>query len=440
MSSALALHPFVSKALISGPALVLGLALIIFVHELGHFLVAKAFGVRVVTFSLGFGKRLWGFRRGDTDYRISLVPLGGYVRMGGEMLDERTGDPREFLSKPRWQRVLIYLAGPLANIVLAVVLIAGLFVVGTPTDRNPPVIGTVEEGSPAAAAGLRTGDRILALGSEEITLWRDVDFAVATSPGRPLAVRYARDGEERTTTLVPEEVPRDGYGIAGFHPRLSPRITDLVADSRAAAAGLERGDVIAAVDGQPVHDVQEFIDYVGARPETQVAIAIRRDDRPLTLAVVPADVEGVGRIGVYVGYYQRLPVGAALVESVRFNADIIVKTVQVLGKLFSREIAPQSAVAGPVGIADSLGRAAEQGLLPLLFTIAILSTSIAFVNLLPIPMLDGGHITILAIESVLRSDLSLTVKERVAQVGFTMLMMLMAAALFFDLTRYLPGS
>ncbi|MGH9360480.1 MAG: M50 family metallopeptidase, partial [Thermoanaerobaculia bacterium] len=214
-------------------AFAVALGLIIFVHEAGHLLVAKLFGVRVLTFSLGFGKRLWGFRRGETDYRISAVPLGGYVKLGGENPDERSGDPREFLSKPRWQRVLVYLAGPTMNIVLAILLFAGLFMVGMEVPHLPdlpPVIGGVQEGSSAARAGLQPNDRVLAVDGKRAESWLDVATGLAYSPDRPVRLRVQRGDRTFTVVVTPKGDPREGIGVdfAGLFPVVRPRITEIV--------------------------------------------------------------------------------------------------------------------------------------------------------------------------------------------------------------------
>ena len=211
-------------------AFVFALGVIIFVHEAGHLIVAKLFGTRVLTFSLGFGKRLFGFEHGETEYRVSLVPLGGYVRLGGENPDEITDDPREFLNKPRWQRVLVYLAGPAMNIILSVVLIAGLFMVGieVPMLQNlDPIVGFVEESSPAADAGLLAGDRIVAIDNDAVENWEEVQFALMTSPDRPLLLSVDRDGERFEASVTPRRVEKYEYGDAGLLPQYLPRITQV---------------------------------------------------------------------------------------------------------------------------------------------------------------------------------------------------------------------
>src|SRR5947199_225495 len=330
------------------------LGVIIVVHEAGHLLVAKAFGVRVMTFSLGFGKRLWGFRRGETDYRVSAVPLGGYVRLGGESPEDvDPSDPREFLNKPRWQRVLVYLAGPAANIVLAILVFAVLFMVGIEVmsfPDLPPVIGGVE--------------------------------------------------------------------APGFRP----------------------GDEIRAVDGRPVIDSQAFVDAISPRAGQRVEVEVLRDGLPKTLSVVPRNDNGNGRIGVAIGFYQRFGPSRAFIEGARYSAQTVEQIFEILGKIFTRQLSAKGALAGPIEIAKQSGEAARIGFKYLLQLMGFISISIAVMNLMPIPILDGGQIFILMVEGVIRRDLSLRLKEVISQVGFVMILLLMFVVIYFDVMKNLPAS
>ncbi len=437
--------------LTSVPAFLFALGAIVFVHELGHHLVAKLFGVRVLVFSLGFGKRLWGFERRGTDYRLSLVPLGGYVRMGGELPEERTGDASDLLSKPRWQRILVYLAGPAMNVVLSVALIAGVFMAGIEMQALqdiPSVIGVVEEGSAGEAAGLQPGDVIVRIDGQAVDKWKDVAFVFATSPERPVVLELMRDGGAVRAVVTPSTVPRYEFGDAGIYPKLLLRLSRILPDTPAQRAGFKSGDEVRRVDGRVMSDVEEFITYVQAHADTEIQLEVlRRETSPwkgaqeqrITLPVIPEDASGKGRIGVEIGSYRRLSMGEAVVESVKYNIEIIDKSIQLLGMLLTNDIAPKSALSGPIEIAAWSGRAAQRGFKDLLYTIGFLSISIGFMNLLPIPVLDGGHISILVVESLMRRDLSLGIKERITQLGFMMLMTLMAVVIFFDLSKNLPS-
>ena len=422
-------------------AFIFALGVIIFFHELGHLLAAKAFNVRVLTFSLGFGKRLFGFKRGETDYRVALFPLGGYVQLGGEEPTEVSDDPREFANKPRWQRVVVYLAGPVMNAFLSVLLIAVVFMMGmeaAAVREVPPVVGAVADESPAAAAGLEPGDRIERVDGQPVSRWDDVHFALLTSPGRAVELTVNRAGKRFEATVVPDVVPRYEFGDAGVLPQLLPRIAQVLEDSPAAAAGFVMGDQVRSVDGRSVSSSQDFIAQIESRPEQSAIVEVMRDGRLETLTVTPRSEAGVGKIGVVIGYYQRFGPIEALGASVRYNIDIVRQTFAALGKIISGRLAAKSALSGPIEIAALSGQAARSGFKVLLQLMGIISISIGILNLLPIPILDGGQITILLFEGLRRRDLSIKVKQRIQNVGFALVVLLMVMVLYFDLVKNLP--
>jgi regulator of sigma E protease len=428
--------------LISIPAFLFAFGMIVFVHESGHFLAARLFGVQVKVFSLGFGKALLRWQRGGTDYRIAVVPLGGYVRMAGEHPEERSGNPSDFLSKPRWQRIVVYLAGPFMNLVLAVVLIAMVFMQGIEMqaiEEIPAVVGVVEEGSPSAEAGLLPGDLILRANGDDINLWKDLSFVIATSPERPVALTVSREGAIFDLEVTPLKVPRDGYGDAGIFPQIRLRFSQVFPDSPAEEAGFLPGDVVYRVDGREVTGFMDFINYVKERSDQPIVLTVLREGEEWEASVAPKERDGQVLIGVQLVSYRKLSLVEALVASVRFNFDIIDKNIEILGKLFSNEIAAKSALSGPIEIAAWAGQAAQRGMKYLIYMTGFLSISIGFMNLLPIPVLDGGHIAILLVECGLRRDLSLTTKERLVQFGFVVLMTLMAMVIVFDLSKNLPS-
>jgi regulator of sigma E protease len=418
---------------------VFALGVIIVVHEAGHLLVAKAFGVRVLTFSVGFGKKLWGFQRGETEYRVSAVPLGGYVRLGGENLEDSTGDPREFLSKPRWQRVLVYLAGPAMNVILALGLFTGLFMVGIEVPNlpdMPPLIGGVEAGSSAAQAGLQRGDRIVAVNGKAVDNWQEVLMDLLSSPQRPVRLSVARGRQTFTAAVTPQLIPKYETGdSAGIYPSIRPQVTQVYDDSPAAKAGLRPGDEIRKVDGRPVADNRDFVAYIEKHAGVPVKIEVVRDGAPQELTVVPRADGGVGRIGVGIGFFQRYGPLRALKESARYNIQIVGDTFQIVGKIFSHQMSAKGALAGPIEIARQTGAAARRGFKDLLQLMGFISISIAIMNLMPIPILDGGQIFILLIEEVIRRDLSLRLKEVISQVGLVMILLLMGVVLYFDFLK-----
>lgn len=425
-------------------AFAFALGVIIVVHEAGHLMVAKAFGVRVLTFSVGFGKRIWAFRRGETEYRLSAIPLGGYVRLSGENPDEISNDPREFLNKPRWQRILVYLAGPAMNVLLAIVLFAALFMVGIEVMNlpdAPPLIGGVEEGSSAAQAGLKRGDLILAVKGEPVDDWQDVGLALMGSPETAVPLTVRRDGQTVQASVTPRRVPKYDMGdFAGLLPSLRPQIIQVIAGQPAEAAGFRPGDEVRAVDGRPVMDSQAFVDAIAKRPGQRTEVQVVRDGKPLVLAVTPRNQGGEGKIGVQIGFYQRYGPARAFVESVRYNIQTVRDTFKILGKIFTRELSPKGALAGPIEIAAQSGAAARNGFKYLLHLMGFISISIAIMNLMPIPILDGGQIFILMVEGVIRRDLSLRLKEIISQVGFVMILLLMFVVIWFDLVKNLPAT
>ena len=420
-------------------AFVFALGVIIVVHEAGHLMVAKAFGVRVLTFSVGFGRRLWGFRRGETEYRVSAIPLGGYVRLGGENPDEVTDDPREFLNKPRWQRVLVYLAGPAMNVVLAILLFAALFMVGIEVMNlpdMPPIIGGVEEGSSAAKAGIQRGDLILRIREEPVDNWQDVMLALMGSPEQPLPLTMRRGHQTFQTQVTPSRIPRYDTGdLAGLLPSVRPQIVKVLEGEPAEAAGFQPGDEIRAVDGRPVMDNQAFVDAISPRAGQPVRVDLVREGKPLSLTVVPRKEGSSGRIGVQIGFFQRYGPARAFVESVRYSVQMVEDTFTILGKIFTRELSARGALAGPIEIAAQSGAAARLGFKYLIHLMGFISVSIAFMN----PILDGGQIFILMVESVIRRDLSLRLKEIISQVGFVMILLLMFVVIWFDLVKNLPA-
>lgn len=420
-------------------AFTFALGIIIFVHEAGHLLVAKAFDTKVLAFSLGFGRRLFGFRRGETDYRVSLLPLGGYVKLGGEDPSEVSSDPREFLNKPRWQRFLIYLAGPVMNVLLAILLIAIVFMVGIEIpdlQRIPPVIGIVEPGSSAALAGLLPGDRLSKVNGKPVSRWQDAVFEMMTSAGRPVRLEVDRAGTTVLAEVVPGRLEEFDIGdSAGLFPKVLPRVTQVVPGSPAQSAGFQIGDELRAVEGRSIAGSAEFVEAIEARPLMPTKVEVLRGERLMTLDVVPGDQAGKGKIGVAVGIFQRYGPGRALVESVRYNWNVVNQTFSVLGKIFTRQLSAKSALSGPLEIAQLSGAAARSGFKNLLYLMGFLSISVAVLNLLPIPVLDGGQMAVLAVEGGLRRDLPLSWKERLQQAGFFVLVAIMLTVLYFDIGK-----
>ncbi len=425
-------------------ALLVVIGVIIFVHELGHFVAARLFRIRVRVFSIGFGARLWGFERGGTEYRVAMVPLGGYVAFSGIDPSNPTGDAGDFLTKPRWQRMVVLLAGPAANVVLSIVLIAAVLVAGTELagPRNLSTeIGAVAADSAAAEAGLQPGDTIVRLDGEDVSEWREVANIVLTSPERRLAVDFERAGSTLSTVLVPRRIPRHELGDGGLYASLLPRVREVFEGTPAEQAGIRYGDTLYSVNGHPIADADDFRRLVEPSAGEEVSIEIGRGDERLVFRLVPAAEGGVGRAGILISHfsYQRTGPARALVESARINWETTNEIFGFLGRLVERRVSPQSALSGPIEIARISGQAARRSFNDLVFLTALISLNICILNLLPIPLLDGGQLVILLFESVLRRDLSVRVKNLVTQFGLVVIVGIMMFALYSDLVKNLPG-
>ncbi len=411
---------------------------IVFMHEAGHYLAAKACGVRVLTFSVGFGRRIWSMRRGDTDYRVSLIPLGGYVSFAGQDPTEPSNDPGDYLNHPRWQRILILAAGPFANVVLALLLVTIVYSTGftavDPKDMEA-VVGAVEAGSAGEEAGLMAGDRVVSIGSSQVHNWSDVSFATLTAPERDLEVEFIRDREPRRTVLRPAMVLPDEIGEAGLYPLVL--VGEVSPGSAAEEAGVLAGDAILEIGDRPVRGFGDLVDVVSESRGEPLSLTLLREGVELRAEVVPQEVEGRMMIGV--GQPLRsFTVWEAARESVRFNVDLSQQMFMLLGKLVQREVSLRSSIGGPIQIAEVSGQAARRGFRELLLFMAFISLNLCILNMLPIPVLDGGQITVLLVEGTMRRDLSLRLKERITQVGLVVIVMLMAMAIYFDLSKSLP--
>jgi regulator of sigma E protease len=436
------------------------IGILILIHELGHFIVARWCGVGVERFSIGFGPVLVRWRGKETEYCLSAVPMGGYVKMVGEENPLEGGggpvfDPgKAFAMKPLWARFLIVFAGPGMNFVLAAVIFAIVFAtVGRPV--WPALIGRVAEGGPAAAAGLKTGDVVTAVDGRPVSHWEDLERAIAGSEGRALTLAVRRDGRAATATVTPRRTvvrdpifrePRDAWEL-GAGSQLTPQIGSVNPGSPADKAGLRAGDLVLGVAGQPVFSPDELMQSIQKRAGQTFDLAIERDGAPRTLAVTATAVkekgptgqeQEIGRIGVgivtrVVRYEAYSPVVAVWYGWVR-TWDMTVLTAKGLWKIVSRQI-DSSNIGGPIQIAAEAGRQAKEGAASLALFTAIISVNLALLNLLPVPMLDGGHLFFFVIEAVLGRPLSLKKREAAQQLGFVLLMLLMVFALYNDLVR-----
>jgi regulator of sigma E protease len=427
------------------------LGFMILIHEFGHYAAAKLLGVRVEVFSIGFGKRLLGFRKGDTDYRISAIPLGGYVKMTGENpMDERTGDPAEFLSHPRWHRFIIAIAGPAMNILLAIGLLTGVYMVRYEYPAfldKPAVIAWIKPDSAAAEAGLKPGDRIVHIDDTENPTWEQVYFKVVLSPNQPLNVTIQRGTDTLRKVVTPKPVTVSEVGSAGWYADESVVVGNMEPNMPAAKAGIQEGDKVIALDGKPLPSIEAMIESLQQTKDKPIHLTVVRNGQTLNFTVTPvlADTESAEkryRIGFQNTAEMKvssLPFTQALSRSLDDNKKGSMLILELVQKLVQHKVSIRT-ISGPIGIAQDAGEAAQQkGWTPLLALTSAISLNLGIFNLLPIPILDGGVIMLLFVESIMRRDISLQIKERIYQAAFVFLVLFAVMVIYNDLVKTLPG-
>jgi regulator of sigma E protease len=432
----------------------------VLVHEFGHFAVAKLCGVRVEVFSLGFGTRLFGVKYGDTDYRISALPLGGYVKMSGETPgSETTGDPGEFSAHPRWQRVLIAVAGPVANFILAFVLMAGLYTMHNEVEQYlaaPAVLDVVPPNSPAGRAGLESGDHMLRFDNERNPTWEKViDRALLdVNSTVPITVERVVNGQTKqfsTELLLADASHGQDFDIEalGLLPKEQDGplgVADVMPGDPAAKAGLNSGDGLVAVNGQMVHSVAAVIAVLNEAANKPANLLIDRNGQRFSVTVQPIwkDYATGQASGYALGFVpapppftvEQLPLSKAIQRSITYNLHYSGLILDILHRMFTRHGAVMQQLSGPIGMARMTGEAAEMhGWQPIIGLTALISLNLGIMNLLPIPILDGGMILLLCIEGLLRRDLKQEFKERVYQVAFVMLILFFAIIMVNDVSK-----
>ncbi len=437
---------------------ILVLGIIIFVHEFGHFITAKAFGMRVFIFSFGFGKRLIGFKRGDTDYRLSLIPLGGYVKLEGEPEDHLSedvsalGDGKDFTARPRWQKFLVYLAGPLMNAVLTIAVFTGLFRAGSgevdATYMSAPVIGAVEADSPAARAGVQPGDEIVSVDGKRIAAWEDAMLAILIRPDADIQLGVRRNGAEQTlpvrSTARPHAEDTSGKELVG-HIGVTPvLLVKPIPGEPAMEAGVRPGDQLLKVDDRPIGSFADLVEVVSASQGKSLRLQLRRDGQTLEIPVTPRQKAEGPRIGLGPHtIFKQYDLRGAFAEACRTTWLQTKLTLEVVKRLLTARLSPKT-MMGPLGIGKKAGEEAQRGLAAFLQLIAMISLQVGILNLFPLAPLDGGHLAIIGLEGLIRRDLSLDMKARIANAGALVLLGLIVVVLYSDLSKtsalskYLP--
>jgi regulator of sigma E protease len=434
------------SAVIAIVSVTIVLGILIFVHEGGHFVAAKLAGVRVDVFSFGFGPRIFGVKRGDTDYRLSVLPFGGYVRMAGDNpAEERTGADYEFLSKSRWVRMIIAVAGPTMNILLAFVVFWGIFwLVGLPSEnfrRQAPQVAAIPEKG-ADASGIQPGDRILAVNGSKTPTWESVFGKLQeVQPNGPITLTVDRAGTQQTLTAKMPLLPGPLYQVIGFPPN-SAVADEIEIGSPAERVGMKSDDKIVRMNGKPIVTWQQLVEVVQGSDGHPIQFVVQRDGKDLSFEITPVQAMGIeGNMVWQVGIFpkieadfqrqQFIPAGKAAAVQTAFGMRQI---LQVLRGLFTGRVKLRE-LSTVVGIARESGRAAKRGPVDLLSLMAIISLNLGLLNLLPIPILDGGHLLMLSIEGSLRRDLSIAVKERFVQVGLVFLLGIFAFVMYSDIFK-----
>jgi len=434
--------------------LLLVLGFMVLVHEFGHFVVAKWCGVRVETFAIGFGKRLVGFRRGGTDYQINALPLGGYVKMAGEIPGEEVSkDPGELNNHPRWQRMLIALSGPFSNFVLAFVLMAGVYMVHNEVNEyisGAAVTDYISPGSAVAKTGIHSGDTIVRFDNVEDPTWDDVYNHCLLNLNQTVPFSFMEDGKRVDTSFfvaskatTPDEFTPD---TLGFVPRMQPtpvKVSSLMPDSPAMKAGLQPDDQIVSIDGVELHSVYTLLAYMQDRKGAPAAIAVLRKGQTLLMDITPELTDEGGAKVYLLGFHpvpppvkvEKLSLAKSLGKSWNFSVQNSTLIKDVVKGMFEGHVSVRS-LSGPIGIGQVVHEAAEApGWTPLIGTVAMISINLGMVNLLPFPILDGGMIFLLLVEGVFRRDLPMEVKERIYQVAFVCIVLFAAFVIFNDITK-----
>lgn len=438
------------------------LGILIFVHEFGHFLLAKLLGVKVLKFSLGFGPKIIGRKFGDTEYLLSAVPLGGYVKMLGQsdtpQEEEEIPEEEKYRAynyQPVWKRFLIVFSGPFFNLAFAAFIFVLVFLSGVPVPL--PDIGKVEENSPAAAAGLLTGDRVLQIDGREVETWNDISEAINNNHGKKLLFKVKRNNVLIEIQVSPEKkADKNIFGedkeawSVGIEPLVLPVVGEVMKGSRANEAGLLKGDRILEINGAPLKTWQNMTDLIHENPEKPLRFRIQRGQQVRDMTITPkkevyktpgGEEKAIGLIGIK-------PVGNdfikkfGLFESVSLGLkrtwDISVLTILSMVKLIQRVI-PSNTIGGPIMIFQMAGEQASQGALNFFTFMAVISINLGVLNLLPIPILDGGHILFLGIEAAIRRPLNENAVMIAQRVGLILLLSLMAFAFYNDIVRLFAG-
>lgn len=426
-------------------AFIIVFGVLVFFHEFGHFFMAKLVGIRVEAFSFGYGKRLFGYKKGDTDYRVSMIPIGGFVKFTGEDVfdQKREIQPGDFMASKRWQRFLVMVMGSVMNIFLAIALMAVINMVGVTVpifQEQTPVIGLIAPGSPAEAANLKIDDEIISIDGKATATWNDVELAVGTRPKRTLKMEVKRDGTIIPIELTTESRTRLAIGYAGFMGKVWTQVNMVTANSPADEAGLKPGDIVLAINGETIY-WNQFIGILESNPGVELEFEIDRAGERLTLNVTPRKEGDVGKIGIShsaESMIKKFGLFAAIGESVNYNVELAFLVIDFLKDLITGQASAKQ-LGGPIEIANFSYAALRAGFMAMIAWIAFFSLQLGVINLFPIPVLDGGQILVLALEGLFRRDFSPKVKQVIMQIGFAIFIVLIVFVILNDVAKRLPN-
>ncbi len=440
------------------------IGILVFVHEFGHFAAAKLTGMRADVFAIGFGKRLFGWNRisgfsfgelpkdfdgqGNTDYRLCLLPLGGYVKIAG-MVDEsfdtefadKEPQPYEFRAKPTWKKIIVITAGVIMNLLLALLIFWGVNFFQGKQVITTTKIGYVEPGSTIDSLGFMVNDKILAINGKPVENWDDVrqDIFVNTI-GQDVNVKFERDHKTETITIPRKDIPENETQERFIIPEgFQPAIGEVTKDSPAEKAGIKKGDIFLSLNGQKIYSVQQTINIISGHKNTTMPLVVERGQDTVKLAVTPDEK---GLIGVGLVTNPNAPVEFrtyGFFDSFYYGWMDIVRvtdlTFNMVGKVIGGQVAFGKAFGGPVKIAQLAAQSADTGFLSFLFFLALLSLSLAIINIMPFPVLDGGHLIIILIEGITKREIPIKVKVAIQNTGFVILLLLMAFIIYNDIVN-----